>query len=361
MNSRQPFTRRSGRTEEDGLALVLALLFVVLLTAIVVDFAYEMQVDASLVQSQTSDYESYLAAKSAVAVALGALASDLIFGEEEAESADYEVYDSLDEPWAERVPLQSLNGAVMDATITDEYGKINLNALVFGEESGSEEVFEPLAEALTILFEVREADVIPVDAILDWLDSDDLPRPGGFENAYYESLENPYKCKNGPMDSIEELLLIPGITPADYFGSGEEGLLPLTDLLTVHGHPEGKINANTAMPEVLEALFAMQGSFADPSAAALEWVDSREADGPARSMQELIDRGLLTAPQPNQQTDPEYQPPPIMLDVASEVFRIQGDGQGGDSQVRIEAFVWRDTHGSGAAQMFRVLEWRVLR
>ena len=52
--------RNKGRQEE-GVALILALLFIVLLTAIVVDFNYEMQVAATVVGTQSSDLEAYLA------------------------------------------------------------------------------------------------------------------------------------------------------------------------------------------------------------------------------------------------------------------------------------------------------------
>ena len=41
--------KRNMRRDDEGIALVLALLFVVLLTVIIVEFAYEMQVDATLI------------------------------------------------------------------------------------------------------------------------------------------------------------------------------------------------------------------------------------------------------------------------------------------------------------------------
>lgn len=57
-----------------------------------------------------------------------------------------------------------------------------------------------------------------VDAILDWLDSDEDRRPGGAESDDYESLAIPYSCKNGPMDHIDELLKIQGVTPQYFYG-----------------------------------------------------------------------------------------------------------------------------------------------
>ena len=46
------------------------------------------------------------------------------------------------------------------------------------------------------------------DAILDWIDEDDEPREYGAEWDYYAQLQPPYKPKNGPLDTVEELLLV---------------------------------------------------------------------------------------------------------------------------------------------------------
>lgn len=56
------------------------------------------------------------------------------------------------------------------------------------------------------------------EAILDWLDEDDEPREFGAEAEYYSTLPSPYMPKNGPLDSVEELLLVRGVTPQLLFG-----------------------------------------------------------------------------------------------------------------------------------------------
>jgi len=55
-------------------------------------------------------------------------------------------------------------------------------------------------------------------SILDWRDPDDLYRMNGAEPDYYQSLKEPYRCKNGNLDSIEELLLVRGVTPELFYG-----------------------------------------------------------------------------------------------------------------------------------------------
>src|SRR5258708_5902979 len=95
--------------------------------------------------------------------------------------------------------------------VTDESGKINLNALLKIDPTGSK------GHDLLMTLPNMTEDV--ANAILDWLDPDDTPRESGAENDYYQSLSPPYNCKNGPLDSLEELLLVKGVTPQLLFGN----------------------------------------------------------------------------------------------------------------------------------------------
>lgn len=95
--------------------------------------------------------------------------------------------------------------------VTDEAGKLNVNALLQIDPSG-----KILHDALMKLPNMTEE---IADAIVDWIDPDDEPRTNGAENSYYMGLTPGYRCKNGPLDTIEELLLIRGITPELLFGS----------------------------------------------------------------------------------------------------------------------------------------------
>ncbi len=57
------------------------------------------------------------------------------------------------------------------------------------------------------------------DCILDWIDTDDQTREFGAETEYYSTLNPPYLAKNGPLSTLEELLLVKGVTPSLLFGS----------------------------------------------------------------------------------------------------------------------------------------------
>jgi type II secretory pathway pseudopilin PulG len=70
-----------------------------------------------------------------------------------------------------------------------------------------------------LLMALPGMDEAVADAILDWLDEDDEAREFGAESAYYATLEPPYAPKNGPLDTVEELLRVRGVTPEMLFGT----------------------------------------------------------------------------------------------------------------------------------------------
>jgi hypothetical protein len=92
------------------------------------------------------------------------------------------------------------------------------------------------------------------DVIADFVDQDDLPRLHGAEKDKYEQLGLPYIPFNGPLISLDQLLLVPGVTSPLFYGyaRGEpppeersvefslEAMFPRRDslfhLLTVHGN-----------------------------------------------------------------------------------------------------------------------------
>jgi competence ComEA-like helix-hairpin-helix protein len=55
-------------------------------------------------------------------------------------------------------------------------------------------------------------------AIVDWRDEDDVVTPGGAELEYYTSLQPPYQPRNGPLQTIRELLMVRGVTPSLLLG-----------------------------------------------------------------------------------------------------------------------------------------------
>ncbi len=134
--------------------------------------------------------------------------------------------------------------------ISDENGKINVNL-------ADKETLYNLMLALGTSEE--QADIIS-DSILDWRDPDNNYRPNGAESDYYLTLNPPYMAKNGKFNTVEELLLVRGITRDLFYGrvtTDENGkpvrVIGLNKCLTVYGNGRN-INVNTAPPPVLLAI-----------------------------------------------------------------------------------------------------------
>jgi type II secretory pathway component PulK len=95
--------------------------------------------------------------------------------------------------------------------VIDESAKININALVALDSTGR------IAHDTLIKLPNMTEEI--VDAIIDWIDADDEQQPNGAENQYYTGLSPGYRCKNGPLDTLEELLLVRGVTPQLLYGA----------------------------------------------------------------------------------------------------------------------------------------------
>jgi DNA uptake protein ComE-like DNA-binding protein len=96
--------------------------------------------------------------------------------------------------------------------LENESSRLNLNTLLLAdqlEQDGARNVLMTLPGMTEPI----------ADAILDWIDTDDDPRIVGAEREYYSTLSPAYEPRNGPLGSIEELLLVRDVTPALLFGA----------------------------------------------------------------------------------------------------------------------------------------------
>lgn len=227
-----------------GVALILVLLMISIIIAITIQFTV------------TTRSELYEAANLRDSIKLLYIAkSGFNMGEALLYEDDKDV-DSPHDDWAKLVLLSAQSSILFDKghfqlNIADESGKIQINKLVTNNEY-NDKIKEMLLRLLNLpefnLEEPETHDI--VDAIKDWIDEDDETTEFGAENAYYQGLEQPYQCKNGKLDCVEELLMIKGITRDLFYGTDESpGIAPF---LTLHG--EGKININTASTVILRVL-----------------------------------------------------------------------------------------------------------
>jgi type II secretory pathway component PulK len=137
-----------------------------------------------------------------------------------------------------------------------------------------------MEENLKRLFSLLEIDQNLVDGIIDWLDENDQEQPFGAESSQYLGLKPPVLCKNGPIDSVDELLLVKGITRKILYGDSEKP--GLAQFITVVGDEEGRININTADEKTLSAVL-------NSESVASMIVDSRK-DSPFKSEEDMTTR-----------------------------------------------------------------------
>jgi len=230
-----------------GVALILVLWVILLLMVIVLEFSFAMRMEVNAVRNFKDEVNCYFYAQSgfqrAVAELIREISSDSLKKEAEKEKT-----------WRadQRKIEMKIGPGNVEVVISNEGGKYGLNIIREG-------TLRSFISSLGV--DERERDII-TDSILDWKDENNLHRINGAEDDYYESLPNPYSCKDGPFDTTEELLLVRGVTPSIFYGCygapGEgdtkavwkKGLI---DLMTVYSR-SSRVDVNTAPKEILMSI-----------------------------------------------------------------------------------------------------------
>jgi len=229
-----------------GIALVTVLLIVALLVGVVVEFNRIAIADIQVSNNFADEKKILYITVSGIQAVQELLRLD----------GQYTPSDNLLEDWTQGGPYFQSASALLDegsvsGHITDEDGKINVNTLINGNgkiDPRQLGLWRRLLEQPRFHLNEQEALTI-IYSIKDWLDSDDeVSEIYGAEDATYGPLG--YGCKNGRLETLEELLFVNGITEEIFYGKKDrEGL---STCLTVYGG--AKININTAPRPVLMAL-----------------------------------------------------------------------------------------------------------
>jgi general secretion pathway protein K len=205
-----------------GVALVIVLWISVILSAIAVTISYTARLEVRRQQYAAKEMQ-LLAANMAAAERLKA---ELL--------GDNGLYTSLKGNWRNPLGKEPLAADIaVTATVEDEEGKINLN-------SSSAEILKKFFSGLG----APNADEM-ADSLLDYTGTNKNARPLGGKDPYYLSLNPPRKCKNAPLDCVEELSMVKGF--------GDAGLRAKIERFSTVSS-DGKIDVNTAPLEVLTAL-----------------------------------------------------------------------------------------------------------
>jgi general secretion pathway protein K len=209
---------------EKGIALIVVLLALVMITAMVIEFAYGVYTGTNNLYNWRDSQRLSVMAQSGVNVSARFL-SDALKGR------TYSYPGSMEFPVEN--PVEDFPGEIR-VRIEDETAKFNLNSIV-NARGEKNETTHPL---LVRLLKNLSLDEKIADRILDWIDRDSAAELGDSEAG----------AKNAVFLSADELLLIHGISRKDY-----DTLLPY---VTVYGPADNslRINMNGAEKPVLMCL-----------------------------------------------------------------------------------------------------------
>jgi general secretion pathway protein K len=228
------------RSDERGVALLLALLVLTLLTAMILEFDAEARREYRAAAAFRDDYKTGMLTRAAVQAARAVLLQDLL-----REKMTGQKYDAPTDIWAMPITNYPIGDGFLTAQIQDETGKFNLNDLA-SAAGGDIEQKKKILRAKR-LFELLRVSPTLVDALIDWVDQDDVSQPAGAESLYYQSLRPPYRSANSPLPGLRDLRLIKGFTP--------EIIERISPYVTVFPQEGGvPMNLNTADPIVLQTL-----------------------------------------------------------------------------------------------------------
>jgi general secretion pathway protein K len=301
---------RRHRDGERGIALLVTLLVLVLVVALANDI---FRLGARAAQTGAHGRDSI---RCALLAAAGTGAARIALRED----ANDNQYDTLDEYWSRPVPPIELGDGVINVFVEDEERKINLNRLVMPNGNAPDDQ----RLAVFRLFLTRMGiDASLADAFVDWLDNDDAPRVGGAESSYYMALPYPYKAKNDLFDSVEEILLVRGVTREIY-----DKIRPFVTVTS-----SGKVNINTAPKEVLVALSAgtdaAEAGAIDDAAAEQLIVYRKE-----HPFKKTADIGNVSPFFRNLQSRTRFGD---LIDIRSTVFHVRSTGESGGTTRTVDA------------------------
>jgi general secretion pathway protein K len=236
------------RKSERGIALLATMMAVVLMTIAIVDFTASVSLGYRAAANKANELRADYLARSGIQIGFALLAQDAL-----KDSQTDQPYDGLDEPWAAPFPPVPVGGGTASVSIVDEERKLNINQLINPQTNQPDPSF---AQVLSRLFQELGMPPELLPAIVDWLDPDSVPTPGGGAEAdYYMNLFPPYQPRNGPMPTIGDLRMVKGVDDVMF--------MRLSQFLTVvSDEPQAQpgaplpttVNINTAPPEVIAAL-----------------------------------------------------------------------------------------------------------
>jgi type II secretory pathway component PulK len=201
-----------------GYVLIIILIITTLLISIASEFIVVAQTNIGYGQKLKNRLRAGYLAKSGIQLCQFILYADLkgMGAEMITGKATDKDTDSYNDMWAINVPELPIEDGFLKLEIVDENSKINLSVLAneFTDRTKFYYFTQNFLMNMGLPLDIA-------DAIHDWVDIDEQKMPYGAEGPdYYQTLSPPYDSKNNAMDSVDEMLLMKGMTPEIYYGFG---------------------------------------------------------------------------------------------------------------------------------------------
>lgn len=262
---------------DQGIALFLVLWILALLSVIVGEFCHTMRAEIRMTADFAEGARAYYAAYAGLQKGIEELVKTQSPLTKRVQENNEGGEENIEWRVNADIPPIPFGDEVFRVRIDNESGKVNINRAD--------------GQLLRIIFERlvpddHDKDVI-VDSILDWRDADQLHRLNGAEDDYYKQLPEPYECKDGDFDSIEELRLVRGITDAIFYGG-------LKDMVTVFGSDSSEKKTTKKRNDVFNkvninaASFMMLASLPMMTDDIVKEIQAYRAEKDFTSMSELI-------------------------------------------------------------------------
>ena len=241
-----------------GSALIVALWVLIIMSLLVGAFAFDMYVESGITSHFRKRLQAQYLARAGVEYARMLLAQSFEVNENDEVEEDREAMFMGALNLKKGIGLsgfsQELGGGKFTLDIMPEQGRRDINSL-------SDEDWEEILDQANIPDEGLLWEEL-IDCFTDWVDASDEKQLNGAESddPFYE--DRGYECKNARVDTVDELLLIKGFTPAIVYGGpplneGGDPLKGIANVLTAWGG-SGKVNVNTATSDVLMTIPGME-------------------------------------------------------------------------------------------------------
>jgi general secretion pathway protein K len=263
----------------------MVLWVIAILSVVVLEFCFAMRTEVNIAQNFKEETQRYAMAEGGIERAI----AELIYRNDARmqqlrKTLKPEEVPAEKREWVTdgRPYVLSFDQGTCEVRAMGEAGKVNINI-----------VSDPTLRKIIGQFGLEgEARDVVVDSILDWRTPGELHRLNGAKSDYYQSLKEPYDCKNGNFDSVEELLLVRGVTPELFYGrkkteKGDEvekvDRVGLKDIFSIYASGE-QVDINSASATTLRIVLGI------PNEVAQQIVKARAEkgyDNPAELLQRV--------------------------------------------------------------------------